>query len=125
MTEDRCDLICIDAPRAEAIRGRLLGEEAALGAAERAKALSDPTRLTLAAALREAGEGGELCVCDLSWIAGRSQNLVSHHLRNLRSHDLVRSRRDGKLVMYSLTDGSALLLSAVLGGAPMGEMVET
>ena len=112
MTEDRCDLICIDAPRAEAIRERLLGEEATLGAAERAKALSDPTRLTLAAALRE---GEELCVCDLSWIAGRSQNLVSHHLRSLRSHGLVRSRRDGKLVMYSLTDVGASLLSAVLG----------
>ena len=112
MTEDRCDLICIDAPRAEAIRERLLGEEATLGAAERAKALSDPTRLTLAAALRE---GEELCVCDLSWIAGRSQNLVSHHLRSLRSHGLVRSRRDGKLVMYSLTDAGRSLLSAVLG----------
>ena len=125
MSEDRCDLICIDAPRAEAIRGRLLGEEAALGAAERAKAFSDPTRLTLAAALREAGEAGELCVCDLSWIAGRSQNLVSHHLRQLRSHGLVRSRRDGKLVMYSLTDEGALLLSAVLGGPLVGEKVKT
>jgi DNA-binding transcriptional ArsR family regulator len=121
MTEDRCDLICIDAPRAEAIRERLLGEEATLGAAERAKALSDPTRLTLAAALRE---GEELCVCDLSWIAGRSQNLVSHHLRSLRSHGLVRSRRDGKLVMYSLTDVGASLLSAVLGtplASPLAE----
>src|SRR5687767_13152632 len=115
MSEDRCDLICIDAPWAEAIRGRLLGEEVALGAAERAKALSDPTRLTLAAALREAGEGGELCVCDLSWIAGRSQNLVSHHLRQLRSHGLVRSRRNGKLVMYALTEEGLSLLSAVLG----------
>jgi ArsR family transcriptional regulator, lead/cadmium/zinc/bismuth-responsive transcriptional repressor len=112
MTEDRCDLICIDAPRAEAIRARLLGEEATLGAAERAKALSDPTRLTLAAALRE---GEELCVCDLSWIVGRSQNLVSHHLRSLRSHGLVRARRDGKMVMYSLTKEGASLLSAVLG----------
>jgi ArsR family transcriptional regulator, lead/cadmium/zinc/bismuth-responsive transcriptional repressor len=120
MTEDRCDLICIDAPRAEAIRERLLGEEAALGAAERAKALSDPTRLTLAAALRE---GEELCVCDLSWIAGRSQNLVSHHLRSLRSHGLVRSRRDGKLVMYSLTAEGASLLSAVLGTSLVGEKV--
>jgi ArsR family transcriptional regulator, lead/cadmium/zinc/bismuth-responsive transcriptional repressor len=123
MTEDRCDLICIDAPRAEAIRGRLLGEEAALGAAERAKALSDPTRLTLAAALREDGEGGELCVCDLSWIAGRSQNLVSHHLRQLRSHGLVRSRRNGKLVMYSLTNEGVSLLAAVLGGSLVGEKV--
>ena len=100
MTDDRCDLICIDAPRAEAIRERLLDGGVAQDAAERAKALSDPTRLTLAAALRE---GEELCVCDLSWIAGRSQNLVSHHLRVLRSHGVVRSRRDGKLVMYSLT----------------------
>jgi ArsR family transcriptional regulator, lead/cadmium/zinc/bismuth-responsive transcriptional repressor len=111
MTDDRCDLICIDAPRAEAIRERLLGEGTAQEAAERAKALSDPTRLTLAAALRE---GKELCVCDLSWIAGRSQNLVSHHLRQLRSQGLVRSRRDGKLVMYSLTHSGSALLGAVL-----------
>jgi DNA-binding transcriptional ArsR family regulator len=112
MTDDRCDLICIDAPRAEAIRERLLDGGTAQEAAERAKALSDPTRLTLAAALRE---GEELCVCDLSWIAGRSQNLVSHHLRVLRSHSLVRSRRDGKMVMYSLTGVGASLLGAVLG----------
>jgi ArsR family transcriptional regulator, lead/cadmium/zinc/bismuth-responsive transcriptional repressor len=120
MREDRCDLICIDAPRAEAIRARLLGEAGALEAAERARALSDPTRLTLAGALREAGEGGELCVCDLSWIVGRSQNLVSHHLRALRDRGLVRSRRDGKLVMYSLTPAGSSLLRAV-AGEPVGE----
>ena len=112
MAEERCDLICIDAPRAEAIRGRLLSEEAARHAAERAKALSDPTRFTLAEALRE---GEELCVCDLSWIVGRSQNLVSHHLGALRSRGLVRSRRAGKMVMYSLTAVGASLLEAVLG----------
>jgi len=121
VTEDRCDLICIDAPRAESIRGRLLDEEATRDAAERAKALSDPTRLTLAEALRE---GEELCVCDLSWIVGRSQNLVSHHLRTLRSLSMVRSRRDGKLVMYSLTGEGRSLLSTMLGEAlrvePMG-----
>jgi ArsR family transcriptional regulator, lead/cadmium/zinc/bismuth-responsive transcriptional repressor len=112
MTEDRCDLICIDAPSAEAIRERLLGEEAARDAAERAQALSDPTRLALAEALRE---GEELCVCDLSWIVGRSQNLVSHHLGTLRSRGLVRSRKDGKMVMYSLTEAGGSLLGAVLG----------
>jgi DNA-binding transcriptional ArsR family regulator len=120
MGQDRCDLICIDAPRAEAIRQRLIGEGEALEAADRAKALSDPTRLTLAEALRE---GGELCVCDLSWIAGRSQNLVSHHLGTLRSRGLVRSRRDGKLVMYSLTEMGSSLLGAVLGGFVVGEEV--
>ena len=96
MSQDRRDLICLEAPCAEAIRERLLSEGKALEAAERAKSLSDSTRLTLAEAL---GEGGELCVCDLSWIVGRSQNLVSHHLGALRSRGLVRSRRDGKMVM--------------------------
>jgi ArsR family transcriptional regulator, lead/cadmium/zinc/bismuth-responsive transcriptional repressor len=122
VSQDRCDLICIDAPRAEAIRGKLLGEEATRVAAERAKALSDPTRLALAEALRE---GEELCVCDLSWIAGRSQNLVSHHLRTLRSLGMVRSRRDGKLVMYSLTSEGRSLLSTVLGEASRPEHAGT
>ena len=112
MSDDRCDLLCLDAPRAEAIRGTLLNEDLAQEAAERAKSLSDPTRLTLATALRE---GEELCVCDLAWISERAQNLVSHHLRVLRSHGLVRSRRDGKLVMYSLTGEGRSLLPAVLG----------
>ena len=114
MTAERCDLICIDAPRAEAIRERLLKGEAAQAAADRARAFSDPTRLTLATALRE---GEELCVCDLSWVAGRSQNLVSHHLRALRDRGLVRSRRDGKLVMYSLTPVGLSLLSVVMAEA--------
>ncbi len=112
MTDDRCDLLCLDAPRAEAIREKLLEEDAARGAAERAKALSDQTRLVLAAALRE---GEEFCVCDLAWISGRSQGLVSHHLRLLRTHGLVHSRRNGKLVMYSLTGQGDSLLAAVLG----------
>jgi DNA-binding transcriptional ArsR family regulator len=110
--DERCDLLCVDAPHAEEIRQTLLGNEEAQRAADRARAFSDPTRLTLAAALRE---GGELCVCDLSWIAERKQALVSHHLRTLRSEGLVSSRRAGKLVMYSLTGEGRLLLCAVLG----------
>ena len=60
-------------------------------------------------------EGEELCVCDLAWISSRAQNLVSHHLRQLRSHRLVTSRKSGKLVMYSLTEEGRSLLHAVLG----------
>lgn len=125
MSDDRCDLLCIDAPRAEAIREKLLGEERAQGAAEAARALSDPTRLTLAGALGEAeAAGGELCVCDLAWITGRAQNLVSHHMRTLRSLGLVRSRRDGKLVMYRLTERGETLLGAVIGKEPEGQATE-
>jgi DNA-binding transcriptional ArsR family regulator len=80
-------------------------------AAEAAKALADPTRLTVAAALRE---GGELCVCDLAWVCERSDKLVSHHVRQLRAAGLVRSRREGKMVLYELTDPGAALLAAVL-----------
>ncbi|MBA2691428.1 MAG: winged helix-turn-helix transcriptional regulator [Rubrobacter sp.] len=122
MSVDNCELLCVDAPRAERIREGLAREEDVREAAERAKALSDPTRLTLAAALREVGgEEDELCVCDLSWISGRAQNLVSHHMKILRFGGIVRSRKDGKMVMYSLTEAGASLLSAALGEASRAE----
>lgn len=108
---DHCGLLCLDLPRAEEVRARLPEPAPTQRAAERARALADPTRLTLATALRE---GDELCVCDLGWITARSQNLVSHHMRVLRSAGLVTSRRDGKLVMYSLTQIGRELLSSVL-----------
>ena len=112
MASDRCELLCLDLDVAEAIRSRTVAHDEELRvAAERARALGDPTRLSLAAALAEADE---LCVCDLAWISGRSQNLVSHHVRALRSYDLVTSRKVGKMVMYSLTESGRGLLSAVL-----------
>jgi DNA-binding transcriptional ArsR family regulator len=109
--DDRCDLLCLDLERAEAIRRSRLPLSAAARAAERARALGDPTRLTLAAALDETDE---LCVCDLAWIAERPQNLVSHHLRALRAAGLVGSRRDGKMVLYALTASGRALLGTVL-----------
>ena len=118
MSEDRCELLCLDLPRAEALRRERLEAEKANARAARAKAVSDPTRLMLAAALRD---GGELCVCDLSWIAERSQGLVSHHVRVLRAAGLVRSRREGKMVMYSLTETGAALLQATLADAVAAE----
>ena len=111
MADDRCDLLCLDLPRAEAIRARLDPAAAVEAAAARAKALGDPTRLLLALALRE---GSELCVCDLAWIAGKADNLVGHHLRALRAAGLARSRRDGKIVFYSLTEHARTLLDAHL-----------
>lgn len=111
MTDDRCELLCLDLQVAERLRKGRLGPEQADGAAGKARALSDPTRLMLAAALLEASE---LCVCDLAWIAERSQTLVSHHVRALRTHGIVSSRREGKMVMYSLTEEGRKLLASVL-----------
>ena len=114
MPDDHCDLLCLDLPRAEQLRlDRLDGDAAARGARQ-ARALSDPTRLTIAAALRE---GTELCVCDLAWVAERAENLVSHHLKALREQELVESRRDGKMVLYSLTGRGIDLLDAILSMA--------
>ena len=111
MSEDGCELLCLDLQVAEQLRKKRLAPEQADLAAGKARALSDPTRLTLAAALVEASE---LCVCDLAWIAERSQTLVSHHVRALRNHGIVRSRREGKMVMYSLTEEGRKLLASVL-----------
>lgn len=82
-----------------------------MGCSRARSALADPTRLTLASALTQADE---LCVFDLAWIAERSQNLVSHHLRALRAAGLVESRREGKMVMYAVTGAGRALLDSVL-----------
>jgi DNA-binding transcriptional ArsR family regulator len=113
MAGDRCDVLCLDLEKAERLRSGRLSADIADRLAGEAKALADPTRLMLAAAL---AEGGELCVCDLAWVAERAENLVSHHLRQLRSHGLVASRRDGKMIMYSLTQrGRELVAATVIG----------
>lgn len=59
-------------------------------------------------------DGGELRVCDLAWVTGRSDKLVSHHAPALRSAGLVGSRRDGKMVIHFLTDAGRALLEAVI-----------
>jgi DNA-binding transcriptional ArsR family regulator len=108
---DTCELLCLDLPRAENLRRSRPSAGALVAAAEFAKALADPTRLTVALALRD---GGELCVCDLAWVCERSDKLVSHHVRVLRSAGLVRARREGKMVMYSLSEAGTALLTAVV-----------
>ena len=110
MGADGCDLLCIDLDKAEGLRADLLGFDVAEQLARRAKALGDPTRVTLAVALAATDE---LCVCDLSWITGRAENLVSHHLRVLRAEGLVSSRREGKMVMYATTVSGRASLEAL------------
>jgi DNA-binding transcriptional ArsR family regulator len=112
--DDRCDLLCLDLDKAERLRVERLDGELAVRLAAQAKALSDPTRLMIAAALAATDE---LCVCDLAWVTERAENLVSHHARTLRSLGLAASRRDGKMVLYRLTETGRALLDAVLSRA--------
>jgi len=64
------------------------------------KALSDPTRLKIAMALQKR----EMCVCDLAAFLGVSESAVSHQLRRLKDLALVKSRREGQVLYYSLDD---------------------
>lgn len=75
MSNDRCDLLCLDLEKAERLRLQRLDGEQAVRLAANARALADPTRLTIAAALAATDE---LCVCDLAWVTERAENLVSH-----------------------------------------------
>lgn len=105
------ELLHVDRPQALAVRAALPD----LGAAERLsgplRALGDPTRLRLAAAL---ADGRELCVCDLSWITQRPANLTSHHMKVLKAHGVVHARRDGKMTLYRLSSAGSRLLGAAL-----------
>lgn len=113
MTNDEtCELLAIDAAKAMALRHDLPDLKLLQGAAEAAKALSDPTRLALAVAL--SGADGECCVCDLAFVVGRQDKLVSHHLRQLRAAGLARSRKDGRMVLYALTERGRDLLDTVM-----------
>ena len=114
MAGDTCDLLCLNLETAERLRADKGSYKQLETPAAAAAALGDPTRLQVAIALRD---GGELCVCDLAWVSERSDKLVSHHARALRSAGLVASRRDGKMVMYSLTSRGKALLDAVLAPA--------
>ena len=110
-TDETCELLCLDIPKAERVRDSLPALDSLEKSAARAKALSDPNRLGIAIALRT---GGEMCVCDLSWIVGRQDKIVSHHVRQLRNAGIATSRKEGRMVLYTLTGSGEELLDRVV-----------
>ena len=89
------------APGDTASRKLALMPPKAVGAlADTFRVLGDPTRIRILDAL----SGGELCVCDIATLAGISESAVSHQLRLLRGMRLVRTRRAGRLIYYTLDD---------------------
>jgi ArsR family transcriptional regulator, lead/cadmium/zinc/bismuth-responsive transcriptional repressor len=96
--QDRLNFI--DADQARQAWAELIDERVAVQLASTFQALSDPTRVRMVSALMP----GELCVADLANLLGMTQSAISHQLRILRSLHIVRARKDGRVVYYTLED---------------------
>lgn len=98
--DDICEVTCIHQDKVKEVRRQMIDEDMAQSLAGIFKTLGDPTRVKLLFALMKR----ELCVCDLAAVIGTSESAVSHQLRILRTQKLVKFRRDGKILYYSLAD---------------------
>src|SRR5438552_1140717 len=105
---DVCEVTAVDPERVQRVQRGLTAESTSERLAETFSALADPARLRIVEALALE----ELCVCDLSAALGLSQSGTSHHLRTLRNLRLVKHRRAGRLVYYSLDDSHIVGLFA-------------
>lgn len=87
----------------------LPGEDDIAELAARFKAISEPSRLKILLALSY----GELCVEHLTQAVGGNQSAVSHQLKTLKDHRIIKCRRQGKQVIYSIADGHVLTMISV------------
>jgi ArsR family transcriptional regulator len=91
-----------------------LDENQAADLAKIFKALGDPVRLRLMSMIASRGEGGEVCVCDLTPAFDLSQPTISHHLKLLRQAGLIDCERRGTWVYYWVLPGVLERLAAFL-----------
>ena len=98
--EDGCQVRMVHLDRVARAREEAIPERKLDRLALIYKLLGEPSRLKMAMALR----GGEMCVCDLAALLGISESAVSHQIRRLKDLALVKSRREGQILYYSLDD---------------------
>lgn len=97
---ETCGYLCVHEDAVAQVRGALPGDEALSRLADLFKTFGDGTRIRILYVLLEA----EVCVCDLARLLSITQSAVSHQLRILKQARLIKCRRDGKTVFYSLAD---------------------
>lgn len=95
-----CEIYYVDEARVRGVAQQMPASDLLQEVAQVFQVLSDPTRVRIVFALSNA----ELCVCDLALLLGLSVSAISHQLRFLRSLGLVRFRKEGRLVYYTLSD---------------------
>jgi ArsR family transcriptional regulator len=97
---DVCDCDVIHEEVVAAVKLEMLSDETMVAISDFLKAISDPTRVKMLWALN----AHELCVCDLAFLLNMTKSAISHQLRTLKQANLVKFRKDGKIVYYSLAD---------------------
>lgn len=97
---ERCGFLCVHEDTVDQVLGQMPHDEQLYDLAELFKVFGDSTRIKILYALFEA----ELCVCDIAQLLGMSQSAISHQLQVLKKSKLVKYRREGKTVFYSLAD---------------------
>ena len=98
---ESCDVIHVHKDAAEKVRNCLPAEEELLELSGFFKVFGDATRIKILCILLQS----EMCVCDLAQTLNMTQSAISHQLRMLKQMKLVKTRREGKTVFYSLADG--------------------
>lgn len=97
---ERCDCNVIHEDIVNQVRDKMPQEESLYDLAELFKVFGDSTRIRILWALHEA----EMCVCDIAVLLNMTQSVISHQLRVLKQANLVKNRKEGKVVYYSLVD---------------------
>lgn len=98
--DDKCGIYCVNHDAVEKVRSEMVEADVLQRMADIFKVLGDPNRVKIIHCLSKE----ELCVCDIAQLLGMSVSAVSHQLRALRDRRLVKFRREGKIVYYSLDD---------------------
>lgn len=99
-TAPGCEFMHVHKDIVEQVNREMPGEEELFDLAELFKIFGDSTRIRILYVLFEA----EMCVCDIAQLLGMTQSAISHQLQVLKKSKLVKYRRDGKTVFYSLSD---------------------
>ena len=98
---ENCEYIHVHEGIIEKVNEQMPEEDKLYDLADFFKVFADSTRIKILYVLM----CSEMCVCDLAQILNMTQSAISHQLRTLKQMDLVRNRREGKTVFYSLADG--------------------
>lgn len=97
---DKCDYIHVHKDIVEKVNNSMPKEEQLYNLADLFKLFGDSTRIKILYVLFES----EMCVCDIAKILNMTQSAISHQLKSLKQNSLVKFRREGKTVFYSLAD---------------------